>query len=42
MIPTDVVTIAETIAIEYKGFAEDYEQFIPIAWKIYTALQYMS
>ena len=40
MIPTDVRTIAETLALEYKGLAGDYEQFIPLAWKIYTNLNH--
>lgn len=39
MIPTDVMTIAKTLALEYKGLAGDYEQFIPIAWKIYNNLK---
>lgn len=39
MIPTEVVTIAEVIALEYKGLAEDWENYESLAWKIYTALQ---
>jgi hypothetical protein len=42
MIPEEVVVIAETLAIEYTGSGDNYEQFIVLAYKIYNRLKFCS